>query len=102
MGQSGKAKRGRELPAETDPLLRLEPTPSGWYIDSMATKSKHAHKPLCHYMGANIPMRVIRVYARQIAKRFQPDRIILFGSYACGTPHEDSDVDLLVVMPCRN
>src|SRR5262249_34631625 len=31
-----------------------------------------------------------------------PERIILFGSRAYGTPHEDSDVDLLVVMPARN
>lgn len=54
------------------------------------------------YRGANIPMRVIRRYARAIAEEFQPDKIILFGSYAYGTPHEDSDVDLLVVMPARN
>src|SRR5438874_2252922 len=51
------------------------------------------------YGGANVPMRVIRRYARAIAEEFQPERIILFGSYAYGTPHEDSDVDLLVVMP---
>ena len=50
------------------------------------------------YLGANIPMRVIRRYARAIAEEFHPDRIILFGSYAYGTPNEDSDVDLLVVM----
>src|SRR5437870_13892336 len=54
------------------------------------------------YRGDNIPMRVIRRYARAIAEEFQPDRIILFGSYAYGTPHEDSDVDLLVVMPARD
>ncbi len=54
------------------------------------------------YTGANIPMQAIRRYARAIAEEFQPDRIILFGSYAYGTPHEDSDVDLLVVMPARN
>src|SRR5437588_7500448 len=54
------------------------------------------------YDGANIPMRVIRRYARAIAEQFHPDKIILFGSYAYGTPHEDSDVDLLVVMPARN
>lgn len=47
-------------------------------------------------------MRLIRRYARAIAEEFQPDKIILFGSYAWGTPHEDSDVDLLVVMPTRN
>lgn len=38
----------------------------------------------------------------EIARKFQPERIILFGSYAYGTPSEDSDVDLLVVMPLPN
>jgi predicted nucleotidyltransferase len=47
-------------------------------------------------------MRVIRRYARAIAEEFHPDKIILFGSYAYGTPNEDSDVDLLVVMPTRD
>src|SRR6266566_4940009 len=54
------------------------------------------------YLGADIPMRVIRRYARAIAEEFHPDRIILFGSYAYGTPHADSDVDLLVVMPAHD
>ena len=30
-------------------------------------------------------------------KQFDPEKIILFGSYAYGTPNEDSDVDLFVV-----
>ncbi len=51
---------------------------------------------------ANVRMAVIRRYARQVAERFQPDKIVLFGSYAWGTPHADSDVDILVVMPARN
>jgi predicted nucleotidyltransferase len=54
------------------------------------------------YLGTKIPRRVIRRYARAIAEEFHPDKIILFGSYAYGTPNEDSDVDLLVVMPTRN
>jgi uncharacterized protein len=54
------------------------------------------------YRGANVPMRVIRRFARQVGKQFSPDKIILFGSYAYGRPHADSDVDILVVMPCRN
>jgi predicted nucleotidyltransferase len=49
--------------------------------------------------GELIPRAVIRDYARQIAERFHPERIILFGSYAYGKPHKDSDVDILVVMP---
>ena len=36
--------------------------------------------------------------AREIAEKFDPERIILFGSYAYGNPTDDSDVDLLVVM----
>jgi predicted nucleotidyltransferase len=47
-------------------------------------------------------MRVIRRYARRVAVRFRPEKIILFGSYAYGTPHANSDVDLLVIMPARN
>jgi predicted nucleotidyltransferase len=47
-------------------------------------------------------MRIIRRFARQVAEQFQPDKIILFGSYAHGQPHADSDVDILVVMPARN
>jgi predicted nucleotidyltransferase len=54
------------------------------------------------HFGANVPMRLIRRYARAIAEEFHPDKIILFGSHAYGTPHEDSDVDLLVVMPARD
>jgi uncharacterized protein len=49
------------------------------------------------YCGAHVPMRVIRRFARQVAERFGPDKVILFG-----TPHADSDVDVLVIMPCRN
>src|SRR5690242_5422388 len=54
------------------------------------------------YRGKDIPMRLIRRFARDVAARFHPDKVILFGSYAYGTPHEDSDVDILVVMPARN
>jgi uncharacterized protein len=54
------------------------------------------------YHGADVPMSVIRRYARQVAEHFRPEKIILFGSYANGRPNADSDVDILVVMPARN
>lgn len=44
-------------------------------------------------------MQDIQRYCDEIAKVFKPQRIILFGSHAYGQPHEDSDVDVLVVMP---
>lgn len=52
--------------------------------------------------ASSIPFRAIRSYAREVAERFRPDKIILFGSYAYGQPNADSDVDLVVVMPARN
>lgn len=45
-----------------------------------------------------IPMRVIRALAKYIAEKFQPEAILLFGSYAYGKPQPWSDVDLLIIM----
>ena len=53
------------------------------------------------YKSPDIPMSAIKRFARRIAAKFHPEKIILFGSYAYGTPHEESAVDLLVIMPCR-
>lgn len=35
----------------------------------------------------------------KIVGRFHPQKVILFGSYAYGQPHEWSDLDLLAVTP---
>ena len=40
----------------------------------------------------------IQAITDDIVREFTPLQVILFGSYAYGTPTEDSDVDLLVVM----
>jgi predicted nucleotidyltransferase len=34
-------------------------------------------------------------------KEINPSKVILFGSYAYGTPHEDSDIDLIIVLNKR-
>jgi len=39
--------------------------------------------------------------ARRIVERFRPEKIILFGSHARGTAGQDSDADILVVMPVK-
>lgn len=46
-----------------------------------------------------IKMEQIESLGELIASEFHPDRIILFGSYAYGRPNDDSDVDLLIVLP---
>lgn len=58
--------------------------------------------PGYRYQSPDIPMSAIRRFARQLGERFRPHRIILFGSYAYGQPHADSDVDLLVIMPASS
>lgn len=68
----------------------------------MSQKSPTKKPVPAWYRGADVPMPVIRRFARQVAARFHPEKIILFGSHAYGRPHADSDVDILVVMPARN
>ncbi|MFN0087796.1 MAG: nucleotidyltransferase domain-containing protein [Blastocatellia bacterium] len=46
-------------------------------------------------------MAYISALCRRIADEFKPEKIILFGSHAYGTPTPDSDLDLLVVMPVQ-
>jgi predicted nucleotidyltransferase len=55
-----------------------------------------------YYRGGDVPMAAIRRFARDVAEKFQPQKVVLFGSHARGTPHADSDVDVLVIMPTRN
>src|ERR1700733_2953868 len=66
----------------------------------MAKKARKLSEPKLPrwYRDADIPLRVIRRFAGAVAERFQPDKIILFDSYAYGTPHAASDVDILGVM----
>jgi len=45
-----------------------------------------------------ISRRAIDEVVGQIVDGFRPQRIILFGSYGCGQPRPESDVDVLVVM----
>jgi uncharacterized protein len=43
-----------------------------------------------------IPPQIERT-AQNVATQLRPQRVILFGSYAYGVPHELSDIDLLIV-----
>ncbi|MGH9834978.1 MAG: nucleotidyltransferase domain-containing protein [Blastocatellia bacterium] len=42
--------------------------------------------------------KYIKQICERIAERYNPEKIILFGSHAYGRPTSESDVDLLVVM----
>ena len=42
---------------------------------------------------------ILEEAVERLKKEFQPEEIYLFGSHAWGTPSEDSDVDLMVIVP---
>ncbi|MFQ6031658.1 MAG: nucleotidyltransferase domain-containing protein [Candidatus Zixiibacteriota bacterium] len=41
--------------------------------------------------------KIIGEIVERIRKEYQPEKIILFGSYAYGEPHEESDIDLFII-----
>lgn len=46
-------------------------------------------------------IKEIESLASRIISAYQPEKIILFGSYAYGKPNADSDIDMLVIMPIK-
>ena len=42
-------------------------------------------------------MQIIQKYVKKVCEKYQIKAIILFGSYAKGTEHEDSDIDIAVI-----
>lgn len=46
-----------------------------------------------------ISLSQVQDFCQEVVEKFQPDKIILFGSYAYGEPNQDSDIDLLVILP---
>ena len=42
-------------------------------------------------------MEVISRIVRKIKNEYQPEKILLFGSYAWGNPTRDSDIDLFII-----
>jgi len=67
--------------------------------DLIQQQRESAH--LAPFTPTGIPSLVAEALpaaVQRIAEALQPEKIILFGSYAYGTPTPDSDVDLLVIM----
>jgi predicted nucleotidyltransferase len=47
----------------------------------------------------NISKELLAEITKRLIAQFQPDQVILFGSYAWGKPTRDSDVDLMIIVP---
>jgi predicted nucleotidyltransferase len=66
------------------------------------TRTPPIPEPVRRLPSGRVPRAVIRKYVDRIVEKFQPEKVILFGSHAYGRPDADSDVDILVVMPAAN
>jgi len=75
--------------AERDFKPQNEPFGKAIGNNNMALAKKHNRK------------KMISEMVNRIVEHFDPEKIILFGSYARGEAGPDSDVDLLVVMPVQ-
>jgi len=49
-----------------------------------------------------IPEGLLEEIVERLKEGLHPDKIILFGSHAYGKPNDDSDIDLLIVLPESN
>jgi predicted nucleotidyltransferase len=68
---------------------------------TMASKGKtQATHPIPDWatLRPHVTDTLLEGITRRIVEKFQPYKVILFGSYAYGAPDLESDVDLLVVM----
>lgn len=45
----------------------------------------------------NLDMAKLHKTVGMVIQKFQPEKVILFGSWAYGKPNQDSDVDLCVI-----
>lgn len=48
-------------------------------------------------MDTGVGEKKLEEITSRIIKEYQPERIILFGSFAWGEPNQDSDLDLFVI-----
>lgn len=51
--------------------------------------------------GDTATRTVIKRIVERLVAGYAPEKIILFGSYAYGEPHADSDIDLLIIKATR-
>ena len=48
-------------------------------------------------MDKTTALNYARAYAEKVKEIYSPDAIVLYGSYASGTPTEHSDIDIAVI-----
>ncbi|PIZ76602.1 hypothetical protein COY05_00675 [Candidatus Peregrinibacteria bacterium CG_4_10_14_0_2_um_filter_38_24] len=53
-------------------------------------------------MNKEKELKKLKIVTQRIVENYDPEKIILFGSYAWGKPNKDSDFDIFVVKKTKN
>src|ERR1044071_4116000 len=65
-------------------------------------KTPRLHRPESVPVGLKVSVgKSLRPAIQTIVQKLNPEKIVLFGSYAYGMPNPHSDVDLLVIMKTK-
>jgi uncharacterized protein len=49
-------------------------------------------------MDQSEAVKIVKRYVGLVSQKYQIENVILFGSYAKGTSHKDSDIDLAIIL----
>lgn len=67
-----------------------------------SVKTPRLRRPETVPMGLKVSVgKSLHPAIQKIVQELKPEKIVLFGSYAYGTPNRHSDVDLLVIMKTK-
>ncbi len=84
-------------PTQT-PRLRRKPVPESELTPEGQELRRKFREWRESYATPAKRMAFIKKMCQRIADAYHPEKIVLFGSHAYGTPTPESDVDLLIVM----
>lgn len=57
---------------------------------------------ILNFAMKTISENLLQEITQRLVAELKPEKVILFGSHAWGKPNEDSDLDLLVIVPESN
>lgn len=99
MKQTRVRSTKRQLKESRAPFVIAKKTPQRAKANARAKRPPRWKIPAVTPVGAAAPVsETLPRAVKRIAENLNPEKIILFGSYAYGVPTPDSDVDLLVVL----
>lgn len=98
-GQLRIAKHSIKMPKTVKLVNKKNTRTTKRHSKNAATSSRpHATRARSTNGRKKVTPALLQEMTRRLVNEFDPEQIILFGSYAWGKPNKDSDVDLMVIV----